>query len=239
MKRDLQKGIKLMRYSLSLKMNFGCMITFLVVGILLDIILCVQNYGEIMMLWQYVGVGSVLVICACMFPAQMIISLDVGTMVQASPYKKKLQTSLPSVYNGAFIGMAYILLVLIRVIIWMVNGNTELLHSFLPLGIFAAILIVYSMFVYKFFILSMVALYLIMFFSGMFAALLERIMLEMMEGNAVGVGGDAYISPVAAFLISLALIAAASFLHYLVTRLFYKRPLSRYAFGASMRRSAM
>lgn len=237
MKMELRKAIRLTKYSLSLKMNLICMVTMLVLGLLMEWVFCyVNDYQANAMTVPFlpISMGTFFIICAALFPAQMVISLDVGTMVQTSPYKRKLQTLFPTVLNGVSMTIALLLVVLIRGISWVLTGKDYVWDSLLYVGVIAAVLMVYSMFVYKFFVLSIIVLYFVMFFGGFTWGIITK------TGRFSFLSKDfaANLSPVVAVLLSIGMIVIASMIHYGATRLLYKRPLSKYAFGAALQRAS-
>ena len=89
MKEQLSKGWKLRGYGLGVKTQRAFCIIFLIVGTLFKLSPLETEYMGI-------DVGAVFLFCSAMFPAQLVMSLDMSQMVQASPYKKKLQTSIPA-----------------------------------------------------------------------------------------------------------------------------------------------
>lgn len=232
MKKEFVKAMKILRYSISVKMNILCAILFSVVGLFTDVMQCIgmQSYGSDGNLIGEIGLGAFLFLCAGMFPAQMLISLDVCNLTQTSPYKRKYQTSMPSIFNGGFLALCYTILVVERVIVWSITKNAEVFNNLLVIGISAAVVILYCMFVYKFFVLSIIILYMLMFTGGIVIGIVSRVV----DGIALPLS----TSPVLAVILSYVLILIATIAHYVMTRLLYKYPLSKYAFGAALRRNS-
>lgn len=94
MKNDLAKGFQLMRFCLSKYTNFIMMVVFFCLGLTMELL---ESSGAVPQRsggYFPIGIGAIFLVCTAIFPPQMAVSLDVCLMAQASPYKKKLQTSI-------------------------------------------------------------------------------------------------------------------------------------------------
>ena len=84
--KDIRLGLSLMKYGLNYRMSiFG-------------ILLCLAATMFFMWLLPVAAVGGIILSVVPLFVAQLIFSLTVSTMAQTSPYKKRLQTSVPTIF---------------------------------------------------------------------------------------------------------------------------------------------
>lgn len=234
--RELKKGWRLAFYGISKTMNFIFMAAFALIGILLEIVIvAAQAVGESVFVGMYsaLDLGAVFLFCAAMFPGQLATSLDMSLLAQASPYKKKLQTDMTCALTlwGNMAAMAVI--AVIRVIgAAAVPERAAVLLGQIPVaGAIGFVLILFCGSIYKFFVLSVIIIYVAMFAGGVSYGLLAA----MGKFSEISVPA---IPAAAAVLIAFAFIWAGSGLQWLITRAAYKRPLSKYAFGAAARKEA-
>ena len=83
--KDIKFGFQIMKYGLNFKASMIGLAFCMGIGILFSILLQVGAIGCL-----YASMGA-------LFTVQLIHSVSVSTMVQTSPYKKKLQTIIPAV----------------------------------------------------------------------------------------------------------------------------------------------
>ena len=124
--------------------------------------------GEVNM----IDMGSVFLFCAVMFPTQMLISLDISEMAQTSPYKKALQTSIPAKISacGGLLMLAWATLLKgIAYATGNISGNLG--WQLLQIGIWMFFLMIFNGVCYKFFIISLIIMYSLMFGLGMSAGM--------------------------------------------------------------------
>lgn len=169
--------------------------------------------------------------CAAMFPGQLVTSLDVSLLAQSSPYKKKLQTDYVCLLAlfGNLAAMAVIVVIRLIGAVAAPEQSSVLLGMLPVIGAIGFLLILYSGVMYKFFIFSLITLYVIMLVGGSYV------------GFWVGMGKTFDVSlgslpASASILLSFVFVIAGCGMQYLITKAAYKRPLSKYVFGASMRK---
>lgn len=223
MKNDFVKSLKLIKYSLSLKMNVTMAIVFFLLGLAME--LYQAFWVTDMVSASGIPLGAVFMICTAMFPSQMLVSLDVSLMAQASAYKKKLQTSLSTLMILIGNLVMFTLILIIRMIgVAVTPGATLETMHILPVGIFSALIILYSGIVYKFFIMSIIVLYAILAGFGGYIGYMTG------SGQLVGGYGGLGLGTAADIILSYVLILVAAGIGYLISLAVYKFPLSRYAF---------
>lgn len=225
MKNDLIKSLKLIRFCTSRRTNIVLLIIFLILGVMLEIL---GSTGLLLLNEAFpVGGGAIFLLCTAIFPSQMIVSVDVSLLAQTSPYKKKLQTTLFSWILLVSMLCAMTLILVIRCV------GTALRHApmkelnFLPVGLFAAGIILYSGVAYKFFIGSVVALYVAMIAGGAAYGYMGAADIQIGWLDRIGA------NPAVCVVLSYVLIAAATGLEYLISQALYRFPLSKYALRCS------
>lgn len=218
---QVKKGLKLVKYGLTFKMQIAFSVIFLLFGVFVEF----AGRGRNML-------GGFYIVLSAMFVIQLIISMDISTMVQTSPYKKKLQTSIPILTCTPIMLFSYTVVVLIRLYyIYLdpaISENPEN-QGAVKAGLMAIILLLFFVSAYmgicfKYFLVSLIGLVLFVYpISFIFHELsIYKIVNEIPTAAIVAAG---YV-----------LIIAGQCISYLLTRLTYKKDLSKYAFGAAMKR---
>ena len=108
---DLKLAFKIIPYGLNFKGNIFSFLLFFVLGLVMEISTPDMGLGGL-----YVGMGSLLVV-------QLIHSVCVSTMVQTSPYKKRLQTVIPSIIGGGYLLIANTVTMIAKWIGFQHNNN--------------------------------------------------------------------------------------------------------------------
>ncbi len=236
MKRDLIKGWRFMFCGVSKTMNLVCMVLFFLLGIFLEVISVLTGVfgGEAgRFMRNFCVFSSMILFCSAMFPAQLITSMDITLLAQSSAYKKKMQTSIPCLWTLISNLVVMSVIILIRGIMTLIMPeHGDMIFSNLYIcGVTGFILAFYSAFVYKYFIASLVGLYVGIMIYGIGSGF--HMATNMIEGSEVGGGGlPVFLSVPLCF----GLIFVGSALQYLVTTAAYKRNFSKYAFGSSVKK---
>ena len=76
MRDNLMKGWKLARYGVNFKLQLAFMIVFFVIGTVVTLV--TENTVGVL------DTGTVFLLCTAMFPAQMVLSVDLGSFVYGS-----------------------------------------------------------------------------------------------------------------------------------------------------------
>lgn len=213
----------MIKYSLSMKMNITMAVLFFLLGLAMELYQAFWVTDTVSE--GVIPFGAVFMICTAMFPSQMLVSLDVSLMAQASAYKKKLQTSLSTLMILIGNLVMFTLILIIRMIgVAVTPGATLEMMHILPVGIFSALIILYSGIVYKFFIMSIIVLYAILAGFGGYIGYMTG------SGQLVGGYGGLGLGTAVDIILSYVLIFVAAGIGYLISLAVYKFPLSRYAF---------
>lgn len=220
MKEQLSKGWKLRGYGLGAKTQRAFCIIFLIAGTLLKLFPVETEYMAI-------DVGAVFLFCSAMFPAQLVMSLDMSQLVQVSPYKKKLQISIPAKMTTAGVMIMLGWSIFLQVISCMISGKNfaDQGVKLLMTGMWAFVILLFTGVCYKFFVVSMIVMYIFIFGAGM--------PLEIGLHFFIPKG---FIHPLVAIVADIVLVLTGGVIQYGLMKLFYKFPLSKAAFGAAAKR---
>lgn len=226
--KNVIKEIKLTPYGLSPKMNLFFMIFFIIVGTVMEL----QSY-TVMINDASSGsfyLGGVFLFCAAMFPGQMLVSLDVSALVQASPYKKRLQTSMLTQITLITNLIVLTLMIVLRIIYCAVM-HTDFKSGLISLcmeSICGFMIMMFSGVAYKHFIAAIVCLYACMLIGSMSYNFLIAQVFNGMPNIS--------LHPALVVLLCYALIFLGAVLENLIAKLFYKHEISKLAFGSAMKR---
>lgn len=140
---EFKTAYKIVGYGAKIKVNFMMAGLFLILGVLFEY----MSQGTQV-------TGSFYIVLSGMFLYQMIMSSDISTLVQASPYKKKIQCNYPMI---AVIPWMFISLTIVLIIHYMftLNDASQLqvqCQNLIILGFCLFCMLVYFGFAYKYFI---------------------------------------------------------------------------------------
>ena len=220
MKEQLSKGWKLSGYGLGVKTQRAFFIIFLIAGTLLKLFPVETEYMAI-------DVGAVFLFCSAMFPAQLVMSLDMSQMVQVSPYKKKLQISIPAKMTTAGIRIMCGWSMFLQVISCVITGKNfaDQGVKLLMTGMWAFVILLFTGVCYKFFVISMIIMYILVIGAGMLVGIAQQFFIP-----------KGFIHPLVAIVADIVLVLTGGVIQYGFMKLFYKFPLSKAAFGAAIKR---
>lgn len=213
-------AMKCMRLSYNVKTNLICMGLLAALGLVYEIF---HIGGE--------GMGAYLLLVVSMYPAQYVNSLCGSQLVQSSPYKKTLMTSLPTALTFCS-GIAVYLAVVVIEVVRACVGQGSMGHSsrlILLCGVLLLLLNLYVGVAYKYFAVSIFLLAVCM--VGFY--------------NLSGIMGDTALAqfflaiplPVA-LVIGLCCALLGGVMQYGVSLLVYKKPMSRRAIYGLLRQQA-
>lgn len=207
---ELKNAYKLVQYGLSLKKQLGFAALFAGIGIVLEIVTQGRQ-----------STGAFYIVLSGLFIYQLIISSDVSTLVQSSPYKKKIQCFYPII---AVVPWTYITFTIIAVIhgLFAKAGGERLIRehamNIFLIGCFLFVTMIYFGVTYKFFVVSTVLMVISITIPITVVNILSR------EGSAFF---DSYGRCVA---IAYVLLTLGSIGAYILSQITYKYELSSLAF---------
>lgn len=206
MKKDYMITCKLIRYGLNFRLQLSMGLFFLIVGLLVEILTKGASF-----------IGGFYMILSLLCSFQCIISTDVSTLVQSSPYKRKIQVVFPYLFTMPLILLAFTLVVVLRLYFVHLDPETYIQHTngILVLGGVLGLTILYFGFAYKYFVASSIVFACICCsVVGLFSHPAEALCQSLPLAIAV----------------SYLMILVSSLLSYLFSSLLYRRNLSRTAF---------
>ena len=224
-------AFQMLRYAFGIKGNSVAAVIMVIAGLALEFISHGTNF-----------LGSFFVVVLSMFPVQFLYSISLSDHVASSPYRKRLQTSMPTLMNLTLnIGIFTLLNIIKAVEIYLFPEDAELIiGSLIMLSIAELILAIYTGIVFKYYILATIIL--VVFFSifggmgGWIMAFQEQVYSFYSLFAATGYIFMGRMSFVGAVIISYVLIFVGAGFQYLVSLAIYRKPLSKRAQGAAMKR---
>ena len=174
--------------------------------------------------------GDVLLMLVVMFPVQVIYSLSISNLVQSSPAKKRMQTSVPATVSCFNMIILYLVNSLCKCIA--MTGHPEIIGTvcveMVTLAGFGVLIMLYIAVGYKYFLASIIA--------GITVYLFTIARLVVINKIPSGIFGSSIGSFVLALVIGLVIIVLGGFGQYGVSLLVYKAPMSKYAQTAAVRK---
>lgn len=220
---DIKLGFKVMKYGLNFKMTLVGLLVCCGGGLLIQCLLPVAGIGVL-----YLGVGGMLFI-------QLLHSVSVSTMVQSSPYKKRLQTTVPTVFASVWLLIANTASVVAQKLDYQraVNNTNPFVSITYEPGeyetgfLFAAFALV---FIVLYGVLSMKCFWLstIIFLAGFFG---------FMQFLKKGEISYIVIPEWSAILWSYGIVLLGCFVIYIISCITYRREYSKATFGTLLKRA--
>lgn len=216
-------GMKSLKYAYGVKTNVLVGIGFVVLAGLLYI-----TKGQMIL-----GLGGdYMLMCIALLPTQMIYSLSVSNMVQASTVRKKLQTSVPAMVTYGNMVLVYLIMILIRLAA--VFGHPEQMGRMGgELVIMAGLMLLFMVYLgvaYKYFILSVAMVIVTVLIVSPYTNVVENDLFSWI------VFSQDWWGIVLSVVLGLGLLTAGGLLQYLVSLLVYKKPVSKMAQAAPLRK---
>ena len=225
---DIMACVRLTKYGMNAKMSFGSMVLFTVIGIAFEFMntLGMEAYRDRLLM----DFGALFLYAAGMFPAQILMTLDLSGMVQASPHKKRIQTSAMSFVSLCGNLAALLIVVLIRGLsACIMPQRAELIWFTLPVvGLMGMGIAIMGALLYKFYIVSLIVISVVFGGVGSMMSISRSTELEAGQ-NVLG-----SMSVPVAIVLCAAMILLGNGIQYLLTRVLYKRPYSKGAFGSAV-----
>ena len=207
--KEMMNFIKLCKYSFKFKTNTVFLGVFFVIGLINEIV----TKGT-----QYLG-GFYIVICS-IYMFQFVMSLSMSDMIQSSGIGRRIQLDIPVKLNVVMSVVLYTALIIFRIIMTGMHPElaNEIAVSLLMIDVMFFVLFIYTAFVYKYFLASV----LIFCFTFVFITSGLNIInnLELFSNVTLT---DAIVGGYIVILIG-------AILQYLICRLLIRVPISQRAF---------
>lgn len=152
---NFKTGWKMLKYSFRIKWMLALGIFFFCVGIFFFAFFQL-SYDHVLGYFQ----GTVYWTLSGVMFCSAYTSLGVSNIVQSSPRKKALHTSVLVCMNLCYYLITYILFLLMGLLIWGMNGERQQPGDLVVYGLMAALMMVYSVGCLKLFLAA------ILFFGG-------------------------------------------------------------------------
>ncbi len=222
--KQLQMGIKLLRYTHGIVANTVLGALILLVGILMEL----GSSGSSGMAVASLSVGGYFILMTAMWPLQMLISLNVPGVVAASPWKKRIQTSVFSVSAVVYFTLTYTLVMVLKLLKWKSGFVSEerFVIEMLQMVVFVFILMIYMATSLKYFVVSTIV----------FCIVMPAFMVSYMIAYNMDILARLNLGPVAVILIGYATIFLSTLLGNGILHLLYKKPVSKYSQMSSLRK---
>lgn len=218
---DIRFAWKIIKYGMKVKTQCAFALLFLIIGFTIEVF---SKAGTVL--------GGFYIVLSAVFVMQLVMSLDMSNWVQTSPYKKKLQTKLPILVCIPTFTFSYLLDAAIRLyflhfdsaVAQDIQMQIQIKSSFADIIGMLFLTNIYFGICYKYFVLGLLSL--IIFMVPALILLQTRHVFEWLIN--VPFGGI--------FAIGYFLILFSLYLAFLLTKCFYKKVLSKYAFGTALNR---
>lgn len=218
--KQLRFARKCLKYSYQMKVNLVCG------GItgLLGLVYEIANISN--------GMGAYLMMIVSIYPASLLYQLSSSQLIESSPCRKSLMTSVPTVMTFCINMVSYLLLIVIEGIRAMRRPQAadQSALVILSCGIILVFLDLYAAFGQKYYVLSLIL---------MAGSLLGFFGLSGAIGNGDSVLLNRFhISVPAAVITGLCLVLLGSLLQYGASLLVYRKPMSRFVLNSILRQRA-
>lgn len=225
--KEMKAYVRLIKYGMDARRCLWAMLLFAVVGIAFEIMFTLGSgvyRGQVV-----IDFGALFLYSAAMFPAQILMSLDISGIVQASPYKRRIQTSAMAFVSLCGNLTALVIVLLVRGLsACVLPQRAALIWSGLPfIGLMGLGLSIMGTLMYKYYIFSIIVLAVVFGGAGSFLAVGRNMGLE--TGNMPG-----GMSLPGAIAFCVVMILLGNRIQYLIARIIYKRPFSKGVFGNAM-----
>lgn len=215
---DFKLGLKLMRHGLQFKYCIVSTILFLVLGL-----------GVMTSDVPIVMIGTIYAMFGGIMVYQLVHSLTCAGLVQSSPLKKRLQTSVPAICT--FACMVILNTIIVCAKLWMARLNhtpmTDVATDIMLGSVGTVIVLVYMGMAMKAFWLSTIVFIVACSIGGFFIGI--GLGLEWFVSWNVSIG--------AAVVISYLAVAVGCFLMYLISLALYKKDYSKTTFDSALKRA--
>lgn len=218
--KQLRMGLKMLRYAHGIKSCIVWCVIVLLLGVLFEVGADDSNS---------VFIGIYLVMMLAIWPLQLLVSLNVPNVVAASPWKKRIQTSVTALISfcGFLIAFA---------VVDVMEGNKfatgriaaeDFTFNVLFAACFAVLLMIYMAFSTKYFVVSTIGFIIVMSSSSIVINLMQYTDLAIFHQS---------LHPAATVLLGILFIILGAVLEYGISLLIYKVPVSKYAQMNSLRK---
>ena len=228
--KDIITCLRLVKYTLQLKMLLAFSIIFFVLGILFEIT-SFDNYGPWSLGALYMGLAGIYIF-------QMVFCVSVSKMVQASPIKRALQTTGPFVISFGACLISMTVYIVIRVMKVTPEAIEEAGVSYataysalLYVAVAMFIMLIYSSISYKSYVFSLILLG-VTFLPFIYLVTVKNLLVDFAE-----VLLTADNSPIMIIVVSYGIMIMAFIIGYIMSLVVYKKDISDLAVRYALRKA--
>lgn len=213
-------GVKLLKYGFKVKQNMLFMAAILVIGIAVEFVTEGTNI-----------IGGFYILIVGMFMQQLIMSLNLSSLIQTSKIKKATQTSLPTIVSFILYLVMLTIISVEKYIFVMKRPDIafDLKLTYLTVVVLFFFSLIYCGFSYKYYVSSILCFFIV-------------VMVAVSISTMSSYSEDFFLNPVlnmsmgAIIAIGYVLFVAGILLQYAFSILTYKKEISPIAFKAMMKR---
>lgn len=207
MTEQIKMGVKMLRYGHNIGLNMGMAGFFFLFGVVIE---CLPIFQ--LRIW-----GDYMIIVNGMWMVQILYSVNVAGLVQTSPWKKRLQTSVPVFIGYLGYALCYLVIVLLKILEFVRAdaGQLATVPTMLIIdAVIGAWMLVYCGTVFKYYIPSTI-IFIGVFYGWFF-------------GSDILQGLPQTALPIwAAVVIGYVILLAGAALQYGLARLVYRKALDK------------
>lgn len=222
MMKDLKLAFHMIKFGYGIKTNLILCAVMLILGFTVELLSRGINW-----------IGGFFIIGSVMYGVQFLYCASLSDLVLSSPYRKRLQTTMPTMVNLVMNLLVFTVLIVSRMI-WIFiypEKRVEILWGLFFVALMSVLLSAYIGIAFKYFVASML---IICFISGVFGAANNILRITTEETEIMR---DLWLfQPAAAIVTVYLMILAGAGLQYVISLAIHKKPLSKRAQGAAMKR---
>lgn len=223
---DLKLGVKILKYGYGVKMSIVSSAFFFLIAACNIGISTMGNAVD----QSHMLMGSMMLACAVLMLIQLIHSLNAVHMIQVSPQKKRMQTSVPAILSIGGMEVMYLLCAAAFALIGHLRSENmaAISNSLVMTALVMALLLIFTGIAYKYFLAASLIMFPVLI-GGMYTNVgSETWLLSLL--------GQEDIPYAAALVVGLVLIVVGGLFQYLLSLAVYKAPMSKMAQMAPLRR---
>ncbi len=228
--KELKKALVACKYGLNYKQLVSCGVIMFVLGLamlVVDIVSPSMDSGR-----GIITFSGVYMMIIADYIFQLLVTVSITGMVQASPKSKKWQSDIPCLFSGVMQVGIYTVIVIFQLVCvalvpgYQQEGMTEYyMVRLILLAVFSFVFSLYMAICYKFFIVSTI---------GFTVLLVGTLSMSDRLGNLSFLQGGSMLFYI---VLGYVLVLAGIFVQYLVSNLLYRRPFDRLAFKTALNRA--
>ena len=230
----LKLGIGMMKYSLSPKLNFASIIIFLLLGIMYELIEYVSSMSGAV--YKFSGLGPWMLAITPMYALQYLYGVCISGMVQTSSQKKVIMIQSTTACKAVLECFSFAILIVLRFLMYKGTGNEDYLFELLAFGIYSMLMSLYALVVYRYNLIGYAVMLPLIIIAFMITSVLSTVSsalnpIRLVQSLLFLNGFGAYV------VVGAIIIALDILLFYVLSKCFYKIPISEKSFKQMLERA--